>query len=87
MNEEKLKQLDHLFEGHYCSNCHHRKTCNKNVVVCNDWEKPHGLRVEWSQSSFDLMKAYSGIDAEDEFMKIVSEELKRAMDEHETSNT
>jgi hypothetical protein len=33
------------------------------------------------------MKVYSGIDVEDEFIKIVGEELKRALDEHETENT
>ncbi len=87
MNEEKIKQLDHLFDDHYCSNCHHRKTCNKNVIVCDEWEKPHGLRVEWSQSSFDLMKTYMGVDVEDELIKAVSEELKRELDGHKTDNS
>ena len=48
------ERLDHLFEGHYCSNCG-RTTCGNMGEVCNNWQSPN-VYIEVMKQLNDIVR-------------------------------
>jgi hypothetical protein len=71
-----------LGNGPFCTKRNNDKKLPKEYT-CEDFEKrPVGkkLKVTWSQQSLQDLKAWHGLDAEEELTKAASEEMKSAIE-------